>query len=126
MTNPSTPDPYAAPASASNDGAVGATSLIIGIVLVVIGIVQTFVAQALPLLAFDQGMSFSQLAIVLSGFTVLTIVVAVAGIVTGILGLQPSRVRGRLAAAAGLALGAAHVLGAVFALTAPLVIGAFL
>lgn len=115
------PAPYP-PTVVATGGGAGTAAFAIGIVLVALGLVQQLLSVSIPL--WVGGLAgYSQVALIFGAFTFVTAAIAVAGVVTGAVGIQPSRPRGRLAAAAGLAVSAAHLLGAVVALIAPVVIG---
>jgi hypothetical protein len=103
MTDPQPASPTPHPAG----GGLGTASLAIGIVLVVVGLVQQALASTWPFWAGElppylAGMVFGAIGVV-GGL------IAIAGLVTGILGVLPQRPRGRLAAAAGLAVSGAHL-----------------
>jgi len=118
------PSPVA-PADAAGGGA-GRASLILAIVLVAFGVVVQIVAQLAPQIAYDFQLAASGLAAIFAVTTIVSGAVAIVVIILGAIGIQPRQPRGRLAAAAGLAIGASHLLAAVVALVAPLVLYAVL
>jgi len=125
MTNNPLPAPYPAyPARADGSGALGVVSLVIGIVLVVWGFANQVIATALPLIQYNLGLGPTSYSAYFTTVAVITSIIAIAGIVTGIIGILPAR-RGRLAAAAGLAIAVSHLLGNLVSLIAPGLINLF-
>ena len=124
MTDATTPapDPYPAAAPPTTGGGVGIASLVIGVVLVLANATMQIVGVNLPLLMRDAGLDYEDVAGIYGTVAIVTLAVAALGAVLGFVGIQPTRVRGRLAAAAGLALGAAYLVGALVSLVAPLVL----
>jgi hypothetical protein len=125
MTQSPTPDdrpqPYAPIAPATGGGA-GTAALVIGLVLVLLGLVQQLVSATMGLwLSGIDG--YAQVGLIFGAFTIVGGTIAIAGVVCGLVGIQPAHARGRLAAAAGLAISAAHLLGALVALVAPIIVG---
>ena len=103
------PQPYAAvPAPGRN--VAGVAALVVGLVLVAIGLVQTVTGYFVPQLMVGSGATASQVGLVFGAVGIVTALLAIIGVVAGILGIQPSKTGGRLAAAAGLALSGAHLL----------------
>ena len=125
MTDTTTPvsDPYpAAAAPTPTSGGVGIASLVVGILLVIANAGMQIVGVNLPFLMRDAGLDYEDVAGIYSVSAIVTFAVAALGVVLGIVGIQPSRARGRLAAAAGLALGLAYLVGALVSIIAPLVL----
>jgi hypothetical protein len=121
MTAPTAPlaDPYPAVPPASGGG-VGAAALVLGVLLVVGSVVVQIVSVSLPVMMYDSGMGYETVGAIFAAFAIGSLVVGAVAVVLGLIGIQRTRARGRLAAAAGLALGASHVLGAVVSLVTPL------
>jgi hypothetical protein len=124
MTDATTPapNPYPATAPAASGGGVGIAALFIGVVLVLINTVIQIVGLNLPQLMVDAGLDVEDITGVYATVAMVTGVVAVIAVVLGIVGIQPSRSRGRLAGAAGLALGAAYLVGALVSLVGPVIL----
>jgi hypothetical protein len=123
MTETQPPNPYP-PRVVPQGGGVGMASLVIGLALVLLGIVQSILSMTAPLIASENGMSASQIGMMFGAMNLVTVVIAIAGVVTGLIGIQPAKTRGRLAAAAGLALSGAHVLSVVVVFTTSAVLSA--
>lgn len=127
MTEPQSPDvrpqPYTA-SPPSRGGGAGAVSLVIGLVLVALGVVQQIVNAFIPQIMFEAGLSGAQIGLVFTVTTVVLGVIAIPGVIAGLIGIQRSRTSGRLAAAAGLALCGAQLLGSIVAVLVPLAVGA--
>lgn len=109
--------PHPVPAPARGGGA-GTASLVIGLVLVALSVGQQLLSYTVPFWV-DGLAGYSQVSLILGAVTLVAAVVAVAGVITGVVGIQPGQPRGRLAAAAGLALSASHLIGALVGLVAP-------
>lgn len=126
MTETQSPDVHPQPYAAvpPSGGAAGSVALIVGLALVAIGVVQQVVGLFLPQIMAEAGLSTVQVGLVYSGISIVTGVIAIVGVVAGVIGIQPGRARGRLAAAAGLALSVAHVVSVIVGLVAPLAYGA--
>jgi hypothetical protein len=125
MTNTQTPDPYP-PASATPTGnAAGTAALVLGIVVVALGVTQQILAYTASFWIDAVG-GFDQMGVVFTGISLVSGAIAIAGVIAGAVGIQPARVRGRLAAAAGLAVSAAHLLGIVIGLLLPVILDLFL
>ncbi len=122
MTETQTPNPYPPAPAAPTGGGVGTAALVIGLVVVGLGLLQQVLGYTASFWVEGVG-GYTQMGIVFSALSAVVGVIALAGVVVGIVGIQPSRTRGRLAAAAGLALSAAHLLGTLVGFVMPLVIG---
>jgi hypothetical protein len=116
-------DPYPVQQTSTGGGA-GTASLLLGILLVVGGIGMQIVSASLPLISSTFAQPISSVLWIFTVSSILTVLLGAAAIVLGVIGIQPSRARGRLAAAAGLALGVAHVITAIVGFVTPLVLGA--
>src|SRR5262249_23985913 len=98
---------------------VGIAALIAGIVVVVLGSVLQVVFLTLPAAMASSGASFSDIQQSLIPLQLVNAVVAVVALVLGLIGmLLPGR--RRVAAAAGLAIGASSTLGILI----PIIVGA--
>jgi len=119
------PNPYPAAPVASTGGGAGRAAFILAIVLVAFGVLVQVLSYFAPRFAYDLAMGASGIGMIFSATTIISGLISVVVVILGIIGIQPSQPRGRLQAAAGLAIGASHLLGAVVALLAPLVLYAF-
>lgn len=121
MTETQTPNPYPpAPATPSGGGA-GTAALVIGLIVVGLGLAQQVLGYTAPFWVDGLG-GYSQMGLVFTALSAVAGAIAIAGVIVGAIGIQPSRTRGRLAAAAGLALSAAHLLGTLVGFVMPLVL----
>lgn len=125
MTDAQTPQPYPPAPAVPTANPAGTAALVIGIVLVGFGVAQQVLGFLVPLWRDVLG-GYAQVGLVFTALSIGTGALAIVGVVVGVIGIQPSRPRGRLAAAAGLALAAAHVLGTVVGFVLPPLIGLFL
>lgn len=117
------PNPYPV-TSTERDGVFGTIALVIALALVLIGIGQQFLAFSAPLIARSVDLNSSGIALMFAVVALITGAIAVVGAVFGLIGIQPSRRRGRLAAAAGLALCGAQIVGVLASLVVPVIVGA--
>ncbi|WP_139177813.1 hypothetical protein [Ruania alba] len=90
---------------------------------VAVGLAHQMVAYALPRLMALSSVSVGSASAVLAPFQITTAVLAIAACVTGAVGLRQRNAPHR-AAAAGLALGASAVLGALVGTLGPLLVAA--
>lgn len=120
------PDPYPAAPQAPAGGGPGRASLTLAIALVVIGLIIQVVSQLAPQIAYDLHLGSSEIGVFFGITNAVTGVIAVVVVILGAIGVQPHRPRGRLAAAAGLGIGAAHLVSVLIALVVPLVLYAVL
>lgn len=109
-----TANPYPAPAPSS--GGIGIASLVTAIVIVLIGLgIQVFSTYVVPGLV-GSGMSILEISTVFTVGSIVTALLSLVAIATGAVGIRPGNDRGRLAAAAGLAIGGSTLLGVLVTL----------
>jgi hypothetical protein len=120
------PNPYPAAAAAPAGGGAGRAALILAIVLVVLGLVIQVIAQLVPRIAYDFDLGSAAIGGFFTVTNLVTGVIALIVVILGAVGVQPRQPRGRLAAAAGLGIGAAHLVSVAVALVAPLALYAVL
>lgn len=125
-TSAQAPNPYPAAPVASPGGGAGRAALILAIVLVAIGIVVQIVSVLAPQIAYNLQLGSSSLGLFFGAVNIVTGAIAAVTIVLGAIGIQPSQPRNRLAAAAGLAIGAAHLVSTIVGVVTPLVLFAVL
>ena len=118
MTNAQTPQPYPPTPAAPTGNAAGAAALVIGIIVVAFGLAQQILGYTAGLWIDAVG-GFGQMGMLFTGISLVSGAFAIAGVIAGAVGIQPSRGRGRLAAAAGLALSAAHLVGTLVGFVMP-------
>ena len=124
MTDTSVPAPNPSPAApaAPAGGGAGRAALILAIVLVVLGLVLQVIAQLVPRIAYDFDLGSDAIGVFFTVTNVVTGLIAVVVVILGAVGVQPRQPHGRLAAAAGLAVGAAHLVSVAVALVTPLLL----
>jgi hypothetical protein len=116
------PNPYPVAPAAPAGGGAGRAALILAIVLVAFGVIVQVASYLAPQIAYDYQMDSSGIAALFAVTSIVGGLVSVVVVILGAVGIQPSQPRGRLAAAAGLAIGASHLLAAIVGLLAPLVL----
>ena len=116
------PNPYPAAPAAPSGGGAGRASLILAIVLVAFGVIVQVISYLAPQIAYDYQMDSSGIAALFAVTSIVGGLVSIVVVILGAIGIQPTQPRGRLAAAAGLAIGASHLLAAIVGLLAPLVL----
>lgn len=121
MTETQTPNPYPPAPAAPTGGGAGAAALVIGLVVVALGLLQQVLGYTASFWVDGLG-GYSQMGLVFTALSAVSGALALVGVIVGAIGIQPSRTRGRLAAAAGLALSAAHLLGSLVGFVMPLVL----
>jgi hypothetical protein len=122
----STPNPYPVAAAAPAGGGAGGVSFVLAIVLVALGLVLQIVAQLAPQVIYDLQLGASAIGGFFAVANVVTGLLAVVVVILGAIGIQPRQPQGRLAAAAGLGIGAAHLASVLVALVSPFVLDAVL
>jgi hypothetical protein len=128
MTDSSTPapNPYPDAPVVPAGGGAGRAAFILAIVLVVFGVVLQVVAILAPHIAYNFALNSSGIGAIFTVTTIVSALISVVVVVLGAIGVQPSQPRGRLAAAAALAIGASHLLAALVSFIAPAVLYAVL
>ena len=125
MTNAQTPQPSPPAPAAPTGNAAGTSALVIGIIVVAFGVTQQVLGYTASLWIDAVG-GFDQMGVLFTGISLVSGALAIAGVIAGAVGIQPSHGRGRLAAAAGLALSAAHLLGTLVGFVMPVLLDLFL
>jgi hypothetical protein len=120
------PNPYPVAPAAPAGGGAGRAALILAIVLVVFGVITQVISYLAPQIAYDYQMDSTGIAAIFAATTIASGLLSLVVVILGAVGIQPSQPRGRLAGAAGLAIGASHLLAAIVGLLAPLVLDAVL
>lgn len=126
MTTTESVNPYpAAPAADATGNAPGRASLVVAIVIVIVGVVQQVVVQLTPLIMSNLALGVSSVGFVFGIFAAVMGVLALIGLILGIVGLSRSYAP-RLAAAAGTAIAATTLLTVLLGLLLPFILGAVL
>src|SRR4051812_37856740 len=125
MTTTETVNPYPAVAVDSSSNAPGRASLVVGIVIVVLGVAEQVVLQLFPLILQGLSLPNSFISVYFGIYAALIGVLAIVGLILGIVGLGRSYAP-RLAAAAGTAIAASSLLTALLSFVLPLLLGAIL
>jgi hypothetical protein len=115
------PNPYPVAPAVPPTGGAGRVALILAIVLVALGIVVRIVSVLAPQIADDLQLWSAAIGLFFNAANGLMAVIAVVVVILGAVGIQPSQPRHRLAAAAGLGIGAAHLVSTLVGFVTPLV-----
>jgi len=112
---------YAVPSSSSSSNQAGRASLVIAVIIVAVGLAQQVVAQSIPLIMADLGTSTDTVGLIFAVFAAVVGLLAIVGLILGIVGLSRER---RAAAAAGTAIAASSLLTVAVSFILPLILNA--
>lgn len=116
-----TVNPYPETTPATSNGA-GRASLVIGIIIALVGVVQQLVSHFLPLIMSGGDVDVSTVSVGFGVVGAVLGVLALAGLILGIVGL--GRPVGRAAAGAGTAIAATTLASVVLGFVLPLILSA--
>ena len=114
-----TANPY--PATTATTNTAGRASLIVAIVIVAVRLVQQVISQVIPLIMANLALGSDSVGVIFGIFGVIVGVLALVGLIFGIIGLG-NRTASRAAAGAGTAIAATSLLTVIISFLLPPII----
>jgi len=112
-------NPYSVVPTTTNPA--GRASLAIAVVIVAVGVVQQVITQFIPLIMSNLAMGSSEVGIIFGLFGAIVGILAIIGLVLGIIGLG-NRSAPRAAAGAGTAIAASSLLSVILGFVLPVIL----